>query len=227
MGMTDEVICDYPLPNLPKFIGPDYIFQTKDLDCLGNEYFIAADGQFSDPDFTGVINLYASNLFATGPGLYTKNGEDAETVNYSVKILDGKVQEALRSSYSRRPAIKIEPMQSYVLTGEEEKNRNIANTENLIGKSVYVLWGGKETGYWVKVVYSGEKEHCVESDRGLEKLHRFQRNIIFFDTEEEAFSYRDNRNKSWQNRKEIYEIYATQRQLEIDKEISNLSDKTV
>lgn len=44
MGMFDHVVCQYPLPNLPKE-GKEWMFQTKDMECNLWVYTITASGQ--------------------------------------------------------------------------------------------------------------------------------------------------------------------------------------
>src|SRR5579875_1775245 len=101
MGLFDDIHCDYPLPgNPPAFVAKQPDFQTKDLDCCMEHFTITTDGKLrrdSGPDdmgdFTGTVEFYTSNIVASGPGVYTRNGEDAESVGYRAVFVHGRVIE--------------------------------------------------------------------------------------------------------------------------------------
>ena len=93
MGLFDWIRCDYPLPGepLPQSVLDGGGLQTKDLDCGLLQYVITKDGVLNRAlnddetpltDFTGTVNFYGSNIVAYGPGTYTRDGEDAVSVEY-------------------------------------------------------------------------------------------------------------------------------------------------
>ena len=45
MGLFDEIRCEYPLPYSGYQVPPEHIFQTKSLECMGDNYTITADGR--------------------------------------------------------------------------------------------------------------------------------------------------------------------------------------
>ena len=53
MGLYNDVKCEYLLPDTPKEVQND-IFQTKDFECLMNEYVITEDGEL----FLSVYEYY-------------------------------------------------------------------------------------------------------------------------------------------------------------------------
>jgi hypothetical protein len=107
MGMFDYIRCDYPLPSNPS-IDATINFQTKDFDCLMQQYVITVDGKLqniTDPNqplydtldedlstFSEIIEIYTNNIVASvGSKLYTANGEDVYYLEYKVTFLNGSV----------------------------------------------------------------------------------------------------------------------------------------
>jgi hypothetical protein len=109
MGMFDELVCDYPLPD--GFDASKIVFQTKDLDNLFDVYTIEADGALwltqkstwghdkedvaEAPEFvpfSGDIIFYSSNLSSSGPEGYTTVGDEPYwSREYQAIFNDGKL----------------------------------------------------------------------------------------------------------------------------------------
>ncbi len=66
------------------------------------------DGKLED--FTGGICFYDSNVVASGPGTYTRDGEDSHWLEYVSTFVHGKLTHIERSSYSFEPAQKSSQM---------------------------------------------------------------------------------------------------------------------
>src|SRR4051812_6215154 len=117
MGMYDNIRCDYPLPIGPNGPPPDfvmepgYLFQSKDLDCSLSVFTIKADGTFDyETAYTGELEFYTSNICGSGPGLYTRTGEDAISVDYLAKFVDGKLTSIVETAREIRPALPSKAM---------------------------------------------------------------------------------------------------------------------
>ena len=217
MGMFDNVICKYPIAGgLPSWIDK-HPFQTKDLVCLLETYHIYPYGSFSLPEWTGMLNFYTSNVVGSGPGIYTEDGEDAEYLDCTVKIIDGKVASAIqveRRSHRAWPVSKMHirdmRTQQQVLQWQERIS------EPLMGKRLYVLWGGQDIGYWVTVVAENKRQLCVRHEAeakyhrvgDLELLNRADRDRIFWDSEDEALDRAKARKDSWDSEKAKFEVYS-------------------
>ena len=229
MGMYDEIICEMQLPNNPPSFAKmaDHRFQTKDLECMLNLYKISKDGHPLEliPHLTPEIvakpknfNFHTSNIVGSGPGIYTANGEDAESIEYAVIFNGDKVSAIREVERSLEPALprSAQGITFPNLTKEEIAEMRSREAEPLIGKTLYVLWGGQEKGYPVKVIAENEDEICVilESDAefkrkgSFELLDRRSRDNTFFDSEAEAFADKNRRTSHWTDRKAKYDKYA-------------------
>lgn len=209
MGMFDEIICKAPIDGgLPSWIDR-HTFQTKDLDCTLTTYTIEEDGRFSQPDFSGTLEFYTSNIVGSGPGIYTEHGEDAEGIECEVIFLHSKLVEPIKVKREFGPAWPASRQHSYIAsrsvherTHEEQSQRY---DEHLVGKRVYVLWGGQDVGYWAKVVQESKRHLCLEHEANskyheagdLELIDRRERDHIFWDTEEEALATHRGRQSAW------------------------------
>lgn len=219
--MYDNLICEYPLPNPPDFVRENHMFQTKSMDCSLSTYTITKEGQlkFSSgwdneesniEDFTGTIIFYDSNICGSGPALYTRNGEDAVSVDYSAKFVDGKLTNLEQISLEVEPAFK---RRNFIRKVEkDEKEKYMARiSESLLGKNVYVLWGSLDRdskGYYANVVTETNDEICVKSDaKKLEILSRNLRDHIFWDSEEEALAARKKKQDKWDAEVKEFEEY--------------------
>jgi hypothetical protein len=218
MGMFDEIICRRPLPGtVPGFITGDHRFQTKDLDCTLATYVIGEDGAIRQEgykellDFSGDIEFYTSNITGQGPGVYTQNGEVAESVTFVAKVASGVVYELKQEAHERTPAL---PAAQHFTPRPRPTAEDIAEwerrqSESLIGRTVYVLWGGQEVGYGATVIAESAKKWCLQTaDGDLELMDRRVRDHIMWDTEEEAFAARDAKRKEWERQKSEYDAHA-------------------
>ena len=217
MGMYDEVICEYPIAGgLPSWI-TKHPFQTKDLDCAFQTYRIFADGSFSVSGWTGILNFYTNNVVGSGPGIYTKNGEDAEYLDCTVKIVDGKIIGDIQVEYKSHKAWPISKMHLlHTPTKQEAQSWQKRIAEQLTGKRLYVLWGGQDVGYWVTVIAENRRQLCVRHEvdtkyhkaGDFELLDRRDRDRIFWDSEEEALGQRRARDKAWNSEKAEFEAFC-------------------
>lgn len=227
MGMFDYVKCHKSLlPGAPPaYVSDDHEFQTKDFACEMATYEISHEGFLSREggvfvtrerealEFTGAVEFYTTNITGSGPGLYTRNGEDADSVEYVATFLDGKMQRIVESSRDVKPALPSnmqqhrirQPLPGSILEGEAK----------LIGRTVFVLWGGREPseGYDATVVYANEKELAVDSENGIEKIGRFQIGNIVFADETEATIHYDACKKSWSDGKAEYDALLAARKV--------------
>lgn len=223
MGMFDEVVCEMPLPGtVPAWIEPGHKFQTKDTPSQHlYTYTIASDGAFSGEDannYTGTIEFYTSNICGCGPGVYTRNGEDAESVSFVAKIVDGRVSELKQTEYEIKAALPSSEQASPINrpTPEQVAGRKRRNAESLVGRTLYVLWGCEKKGYRVEVIAENDCELStrVLEDHGrvnagkFEILDRRDRDRIFFDSEEEALAHKNSRHDDWNARLNAYNEYA-------------------
>lgn len=59
-------------------------------------------------DFVGKLSFYGSNVVASGPATYTKDGEDSIWVEYEAVIVDGQLIRIKEIEYKTEPAWKSE-----------------------------------------------------------------------------------------------------------------------
>jgi len=206
--MYDNLVCDMPLPGKrPAWLKAGHAFQSKSLDCTMETYTIAADGAFSVPDFTGTVDFHWSNVVGSGPGIYTRDGEDAEHVEYQAVIVGGRVTRLEQTSYSAHaawPASK-QQMDFPRPTVEQVAAVRARRQQNWVGHRLYVLWGGQEKGYWVKVLARSERELCVEIEEtdwchhkgDLELLAVADIDRLIWESDVEALAQRSAEHKQW------------------------------
>lgn len=209
MGMFDYIVCDYPLPDCPAFVKKGHQFQTKDTDPQWLEtHTIAEDGSFSIDGYTGTVEFYTSNIVGSGPGIYTRNGEDAESVTYLAAFDNGRVKTIERIAYDCEPGM-VSDHEPYRPTDEDVARWRAREAESLVGRRIYVLYGGQTEGYWGEVIAEGIKQLCIRNDEGeLELLHRSSRDTTHFDSVEDATASRQRRTTDWETRKARYDKYA-------------------
>ncbi len=223
MGMFDHVECRYPLPeNIPA----GELFQTKDLDNLLLEYTITEDGRLEEKsatadlsEFTGKIAIYWNNIVASGPGLYTRNGEDAHVLEYAITFVDGVARRVEEVKNEYEPALPFSKFAHWQVPSEEEKQqREAREKEPLSGKTLWLWWGGHETGYPVKVVAESSRQLVVQrEDEQFEIVHRSARDTLLFDSQEDGKRYVDERKSAWNSRQQEYEEALAARLAEKEK----------
>lgn len=212
MGMFDNIKCLYPLPGNPPF-PQDEVYQTKDLDCSLDFYTISVDGDLDYPNYTGDICFYTSNIRSSGPGIYTKDGADAISVEYRAKFVDSKLVEIKEESLVVLPALPVSDNRVYQDCNEEYPDWTPGT------KRVYVLWGGidpNRKGYYGEVICESFNQICIKIEDG-DNFHRSGEletidirgwgTTIFLD-EKDAFAHRDARQASWDRYKKIYDEYS-------------------
>jgi hypothetical protein len=236
MGMFDYIHCDYELPGKPPY-GPEGCmggYQTKDLDCTLDTYIITEDGRLRQrtpidygeglrktkelSDFTGEINFYTSNICASGPGIYTSNGDDAISVEYVAKFVNGKVIEITEMACEISPALPSKTNLVY----RDYDDSYIEMPEN--PTKLYVFYGGQEKGYYGDVVAigdthtGGKQEICLKvigdqdykKNGELEVVQKWQWGSTLFLTEEDGFAHKNRRKDSWNKYKKIYDDYSAE-----------------
>lgn len=203
MSMTDYITCKYQLPgDPPSFVrSPGYPFHTRDLSCTMAAYEITEDGHLEDSDghriaskFTGAIIFYGGNSVGLAQGFeFTRDGEDAESVEYRATFVDGRLREIVEKERTREPALPHVEMdwEPDEPETEAEIDDEARQAEQLAGRAMFLLWGGSgiEDGATVKVVYDGVREWAVEHlgdvrfyRKGkLELIDRGMRDRILFD----------------------------------------------
>lgn len=224
MGMFDYVVCEMNLPGtVPAWIKSGHKFQTKDTpNQYLDTYSIAADGAFSGPDadnFTGVVEFYTSNICGSGPGIYTDNGEDGESVCFNAVIVSGRVSVLTQTNYNRQPALSLESEPLFTRpTAEQVAASKARDAESLLDRSLYVLYGGQESGYAVTVIAENERQLVVQLTEAskyakvgsFEILDRRSRDTTFFDSEYDAMADKNKRGSDWAARKKRYDDYAAE-----------------
>lgn len=221
MGLFDYVRCEYPLPgNAPSFAA-EADYQTKDLTCYMKHYTITADGQLVEDsgaekwdDFTGTVDLDWSNVVASGPGTYTRDGEDAHYLEYRVVFVKGKVTEIVEVTNESHRAAKVKHRADEPLSEEDVQRHKQRQSESLVGRTMWLWWGGDETGYPVTVVAENNKQWIVQkdSDSDLEKLHRGDRDRLLFDSQGDGQRYKAERAAEWERERLEYEAAISSQQ---------------
>ena len=210
MGMFDYIECVYPLPGLPRFVGAGHRFQTKDAEPLSMDtHSIDANGRISIEGFSGDLEFYTSNIVGVGPGVYTRDGEDAESVTYVASFKDGQLQRVERTSYECEAGMK-NTNEFKAPTVEELKACKARVDESLEGRTVYVWPGGDKHGYEAWVVHENAKQVVLESGDKAEVRSRSDRDRIFFDSREAALRHLDEKRRSWEAKKAEYDQYAAE-----------------
>ena len=223
MGMYDYITCKIPITGgLPPWIDK-HPLQTKDMGCGLGTYTIAEDGTFSVADFSGTIEFYSSNVVGSGPGIYTQDGEDAEYINCKAIFVHGKLLPPIEVHRRSAPAWPSSRQNSFSggqsaskRTEDEQKQRY---SERLIGKRVYILWGGLNKGYWGTVIAENDRELCIKSESespyhkagDFEVINRNFRDHIFWDSEEEALSRRKSQQSAWDAEVRAFVAYKAER----------------
>lgn len=220
MGMFDQVRCEMPLPGIvPDFVDVSHCFQTKDLpDLYMSTFLIGMDGKLSRErgdgddvsDFTGIVDFYTSNVVGGGPGVYTLNGEDAESVEYRAVLVHGVAESLNQTSHDRHAALPISKMRAAIfvpLTEEEKRINKERHDESLLGRTMCVWHGGDCTPpYMADVVAEGPRHWCVKTEDGnLELIDRWSRDNTFFDSMEDGKAHKDERKAKWADEKDEYE----------------------
>ena len=203
MGLFDYVSCEYSLPGSPP-VGVETIhFQSKDLTCFMEHYRITPEGQLVHHPgesqqaedlsrFTGMVYLYHNNVVRFGPGIYTANGEDAIFLKYAFTFIDGLVVSVQETENRSEHALKCPQPRFRPLTTEEREYLEERGSESLLGRTVYIWWGGQPTGYEAVVVVEDDKSWVVQSKaHRFEILDRHHRDTVVFDSQEDAKRYVD------------------------------------
>jgi len=211
MSMFDWVQCRYPLPaNLP----PGDAFQTKDLTNALLHYRITEEGRLEEGSgaedrsaFTGTIHLVWSNVVASGPGLYTADGEDAHFLEYAVTFVDGLVRTAQEIENRQEPALAFSQFPRWKTPSEDElRAEREREQERLTGRTLWLWWGGRETGYAVTVVAENSRELVVQAqDQHFEIVHRGSRDRTLFDSYEDGRRFKEERKAEWERERTAYQ----------------------
>lgn len=121
MGMFDSIRCDFPLP--ARAMAQSLVYQTKDLDCVCDNFHIREDGTLwgetydledhSDPNAVGFARLIGSlthvNIqplwredfsgtieFYTDYGVRNKNGWAQGWLSFEAKFSKGRLVDGIR-----------------------------------------------------------------------------------------------------------------------------------
>lgn len=209
MGMYDHIVCKAKLPGTPPAFVTDHghQFQTKDTpEQYLTTYEITEDGRLLDSggvdqEFHGDLEFYDSNIVGCGPDgsggsvVWTRNGEDAESVDYRARFNAGKLMGIVVIEQTKKPAkseaARPRPPRP---TPEEVRARKDRIAEALLGRTVFVLWGGQpiEKGYAAEVIAEDDGQLVFKSaENGFEVIHRSSRDRTFFDSAEAAIASRE------------------------------------
>lgn len=216
MSLYDTLTCEYPLPDgVPAWATE---FQTKSLDCELDHYTITVGGRLlkqddhdhSLADFTGVVEFYTGNVVSVGPGVYTRDGEDAVWLEYRATFIHGLLHDVVRTEFRTEPAAKARHLSKLfpVVTPEQIEEQKKRQAQLLTGGGLYVWWGGSDQGYWVSVIAENDTHLVVERQddtRKFEILNRSDRDRLFFDSLEAGQRYLADRQARWDAEKAEYE----------------------
>lgn len=216
MGMFDYIRCEYPLPGNAPAYAQDAAFQSKDMECFLNQYTISLDGRLLDsagneyePGFTGVVNFYASNIIASGPGIYTRNGEDAYHLEYTATFVDGRLSEIkeIENRTERAAHVDLIHKNRKLPTPEEVEQWRAYQSKSRLGAELCLWWGGNvQAPYTVKVIVENQKGFVVQQENGeFEILDRGQLGTTLFDSLEEGKAYNEQRAARWEQERKEYE----------------------
>lgn len=198
MGMFDWLKCAHPLPGDPPAFVRDsgHLFQTKGLGCTMGTYEITADGRLAPDEspggFHGDLAFYDTNIVAAGYGVaFTRDGEDAVSVDYRARFDRGRLAEVVEVNRVRSPALPVARFTTgHTRPSPDEIAREKARAaEDLVGRMLYLLWGGREPdqGESVEVVAAGPHEWAVRRPDGhLEVIDRRFRDAVLFDSRDDA-----------------------------------------
>ena len=211
MGMFDYVECRYPLPTN---LAPGAAFQTKDLTNLLLHYVITEEGRLEESSgaqdqsgFTGTIHLRWSNVVASGPGLYTATGEDAHRLQYAVTFVQGGVVRVEELENQHEPALAFSQWPHREMPSEEESQaRREREQERLTGRTMWLWWGGRETGYPVTVLAENSRQLVVQdAHERFEIVDRSSRDRTLFDSEKDGQHFLEERKTKWERQRREYE----------------------
>lgn len=226
MGMYDEIVCDYALePPPPTWVGPGHRYQTKDLDCVLATYRIDPEGRLllvgtlngplAEPEpvvHHGELEFHASNIRGSGPALYTRNGEDAESVGYTALYDRGRLVKIERTYYERTPAFPVSanPLPPKP-TPEELARRKARQAESLLGRRLVLARVGFDRNCEeVEVVAENAHEWCVRklADDRFELVDRRSRDHTLFDTTSDVLFAERVRREDWTEKEAAYHAYC-------------------
>jgi hypothetical protein len=210
MGMFDTIICEYPLPGNP----PDFVkgasFQTKDLDRTLNTFTLNSDGCLLQAGacsgITAVVNFYTNNIVARGPGVYTRDGEDAQELEYKATFIDGWLSDIVEIENKITVALKFEPKDWGSDTDHEQWK--LRRNESLLGRTMCIWWGGEGSlGEMGKVVAENEFEWAVQDGftGKFRIISRWQRDRTFFDSYEDGKQYWEKERAAWAAKRAEYD----------------------
>jgi len=159
----------------------------------------------SEPEFialTGDVEFYNSNAVASAFGhLFTRDGEDYQSVTYEARFVGGCVQAIIETEHKREPALSS----AFYRKADEEIDKDepdIKTDEPEIGATLWRLWGGFDReAYPVTLLAKTEVEWALSDGKGrVEKEYPFQLGNILFCSEQDAQSAKWWRKESWERK---------------------------
>jgi hypothetical protein len=231
--MFDWVVCRYPLPGEPPAFcrGDGHRFQTKDLDCATSLYEITAEGRLVcldaglydvdatvplDVEHEGVLTFYDNNLAASGPGVYTVDGSDYESVEYRAWFDGGRLSRIEELARTSEPALPVSLCPRYHSndrpTPEDVAVWKARETESLLGREMYLHRGMPEYGdrCTVAVVAEGPHEWVVRKPNGhLDVIDRRCRDRFLFDSRSAAEDHRESERLERERERREYDEMLT------------------
>lgn len=178
-------------------------------------YRITADGRLlqtaemfgkldkpEDVPFTGVVEFYNDNACASAFGhLFTRDGEDYESVAYEATFNKGMVTEIVETEHVREPALSS----AFYREADEVIDKDapkIDETEPEVGAQLWRLWGGFDSKpYPATLVVKTAVEWALTDERGrVEQAHPSDMGRILFRTKEDAEAAGRWRKESWERK---------------------------
>lgn len=220
MGMYDNIVCEMPLPGKrAAWQTPESMYQTKDTpEQYLATYTIRADGKIEGPDaetIHGSIEFYMGNDSGSwGDITYTRTGEDYESVSYTATVDRGTVVSIAQSDYAIGPAIPPKPPSTF--TQEDRLAHEAKYAGPWVGRTIYVLWGGQDKGYYAEVIGESDRKVSLRVTEGgnkyhntgdLETHHKSFGSTMFL-SEGDAFIHRNARTDAYERATSEFKKYA-------------------
>ena len=131
-------------------------------------------------------------------------------MEYRATFVDSQLRNIVELERTTGPALPISAMKRPTLPSKEGvRNIEARRSEPMTGRRVYVLFGGRDEGYWAEVVAESEHKLCIKSDdHDLQLMNRCFRDHLIWDSEEEAKANRANKRREWDEERREWQSHV-------------------